>query len=108
VTRQVVDVEASTREIDVPSQKEILSYQFKVSEASTQRRAILCETNATPVKIKEIQTALKSAGFNPGPINGVLRAPTMAAVNQYQQANKLPVDGFLNLETVKALGVSPN
>ncbi len=108
VTRQVVDVAASTREIDVPEQKETLSYQVKTADASTQRRAILCETNATPVKIKEIQTALKTAGYNPGPINGVLRAPTMAAVNQYQQANRLPVDGFLNLETVKALGVSAN
>jgi murein L,D-transpeptidase YcbB/YkuD len=37
----------------------------------------------------------------------VLRAMTMNAVNRYQQANGLSVDGFLNLETVKALGVSP-
>jgi len=28
-------------------------------------------------------------------------------VNQYQQSKGLPVDGFLNLDTVKALGVSP-
>jgi murein L,D-transpeptidase YcbB/YkuD len=32
----------------------------------------------------------------------------MGAVNLYQQAKGLPVDGFLNLETVKSLGVSPN
>lgn len=35
-------------------------------------------------------------------------AQTMNAVNLYQQANQLPVDGFLNLDTVKALGVSAN
>jgi hypothetical protein len=29
-------------------------------------------------------------------------------VNDYQVANKLPVDTYLNLETVKALGVAPN
>ena len=49
-----------------------------------------------------------SAGFNPGPVNGELRAATMQAVNAYQQSKGLPVDGYLNLETVKSLGVSPN
>lgn len=107
-TRQVIDQPARTREIDVPAQFETLSYQFKLTEASTQRRSILCETNATPVKIKEIQEALRQAGFNPGGADGVIRAQTMNAVNQYQRAKGLPVDGFLNLETVKSLGVSPN
>lgn len=108
VSRQVVDQPASTREIDVAAQYETLSQQVKVAEGKTDRRAVLCETNATPTKIMEIQRALKAAGFNPGPVNGVLRATTMNAVNQYQQGKGLPVDGFLNLDTVKALGVSPN
>jgi Putative peptidoglycan binding domain len=108
VTRQVVDVPASTRVIELPAQYETLTKQVKVADASTERRQILCETNATPAKIKEIQTALKAAGFNPGPVNGQLRAATMSAVNQYQKSKNLPVDGFLNLETVKSLGVSEN
>ena len=107
VTRQVVDQPATTREIAVPAQYETLSNRVQVAQASTERRAVLCETNATPAKIREIQQALKAAGFNPGPVDGVLRAMTMNAVNRYQQANGLSVDGFLNLETVKALGVSP-
>ncbi len=108
VSRQVIDRPASVREITVPAQYETLSYQVKVAEGKTEQRAILCDTNATPTKIAEIQRALKKAGFEPGPVDGQLRAQTMNAVNHYQQANKLPVDGFLNLETVKALGVSPN
>lgn len=108
VTRQVVDQAATTRAIAVPAQYDTVSYQVKLSDARTEQRAILCETNATPAKIREIQSALSKAGFNPGPINGVLRAQTMQAVNRYQQAKGLPVDGFLNLDTVKSLGVSPN
>jgi peptidoglycan hydrolase-like protein with peptidoglycan-binding domain len=69
---------------------------------------VLCETNATPQKIREIQDAPKKAGFNPGPVNGVLRAQTMEAVSKFQEANKLPVDGFLSTDTVKALGIKPN
>lgn len=108
VTRQVVDVASSTREIEVPGQYETLSQQVQVSEAKTERRSILCETNATRAKISEIQQALKKAGYNPGKMDGVIRAQTMSAVNAYQQAKGLPVDGYLNLETVKSLGVSPN
>ena len=108
ITRQVVDQAASVREVAVPAQYETLSYQVKVAEGKTEQRAVLCETNATPTKIMEIQRALSAAGYNPGPLNGVLRAETMKAVNQYQQSKGLPVDGFLNLDTVKSLGVSPN
>ena len=107
VTRQVVATEASTRELETAAQYEDIAYQVKSADGKIERRAILCETNATPSKIMEIQRALSAAGFNPGPVNGVLRAQTMSAVNAYQQSKSLPVDGFLNLETVKALGVSP-
>jgi Putative peptidoglycan binding domain len=108
VTRQVIDQAASSREIDVPAQYDTIKYQVKTADARVENRAILCETNATPTKIMEIQRALSAAGFNPGPVNGVLREATMRAVNGYQQSKGLPVDGFLNLETVKSLGVSPN
>jgi peptidoglycan hydrolase-like protein with peptidoglycan-binding domain len=65
----------------------------------------LCETNATPTKIREIQEALRSAGYNPGTSDGVIRQSTMTAVNSYQRAKGLPVDPYLNMATVKALGV---
>jgi peptidoglycan hydrolase-like protein with peptidoglycan-binding domain len=58
--------------------------------------------------LKEIQQALQKAGYNPGPIDGVIRKQTMEAVNAYQQAKGLPVDAYLNLATVKSLGVTPN
>ncbi|MDR1728602.1 MAG: peptidoglycan-binding protein [Acidobacteriota bacterium] len=108
IERMVVDTPASTREVVVPAQYETISYQVKVADAEVVRRAVLCETNATPAKIREIQTALRAAGFDPGAIDGTLRAATMSAVRRYQQAKGLPVDGYLNLDTVKSLGVSPD
>lgn len=107
-TRQVVDVAPSLLEIKVPAQYEDLQYQVKVTDARLERRSVLCETNATPSKIMEIQRALLASGYSPGKIDGVIRGSTMSATNAYQRAKGLPVDGFLNLETVKALGVSPN
>ena len=108
VTRQVVDQPAATREVEVPAQYETLGQSVKVSDASTEWRSILCETNATPDKLRQIQQALLTAGYNPGPMDGVIRAQTMRAVNDYQAAKGLPVDAYLNLATVKALGVAPN
>ncbi len=108
LTRQVVDSAAATREVEVPAQMDTLSREVKVSDASSEWRSILCETNATPSKLKEIQQALATAGHDPGPIDGVVRAQTMSAVNSYQRAKGLPVDAYLNLATVKALGVRTN
>jgi hypothetical protein len=108
ITRQVVDQAASTREVDVPAVYQSASHQVKVADASTEWRSILCEVNATPTKIREIQAALKTAGYNPGPADGVVRSSTMRAVNDYQAAKGLPVDSYMNLETVKALGVAPH
>jgi peptidoglycan hydrolase-like protein with peptidoglycan-binding domain len=45
--------------------------------------------------------------FQPGRQNGDLNEATMKAVADFQKAKGLPQDGFLNMETVKALGVSP-
>jgi Putative peptidoglycan binding domain len=129
ITRQVIDTPASTREVDVPAQYrtvkvakvveeaklqindtpaqyDTVSKTVKVSDASYQWRSILCETNATTSKIAEIQTALKTAGYNPGPIDGVPRRETMQAINAYQSAKGLPVDPYINMETVKSLGVA--
>ncbi len=69
---------------------------------------VLCDENTTPAKITEIQKALTTAGFNPGSTSGELDASTMKAISDFQKAKGLPQDGYLNIETVKALGVSPN
>lgn len=131
MTRQVVDTPASTREInvpaeyrtvkvakviedakemtsDVPAQYTTLNKTVKVSEARVEWRSILCETNATPDRIKSIQVAPKEGGFDPGPVDGRIKAKTMNAVNAFQRSKNLPIDQYLNIETVKALGVKPS
>ena len=131
VTRSVVDTPASIREVDVPAeyrtvkvakvveeakesftevpaQYTSITKTVKVADARTEWRSILCETNATPNRIMDIQRALKDAGHDPGPIDGRIKAKTMSAVNSFQAAKNLPVDPYLNIETVKALGVKPN
>jgi hypothetical protein len=130
VKRQVIDQEASVREVmipavtrkvrvpvvtqeakvendSVPAQYGSVTNTVKVADASVEWRSILCETNATPAKIREIQDALRTAGFNPGESNGVVGQSTLSAFNSYSRAKGLPVDQYFNIATVRSLGVSP-
>ncbi len=128
VTRQVVDKPATTRVVKIPAEYRTVKVQKLVQPAKEQRiaipasyqnvtkteltsegrmewRPILCETNTTPGVVSRLQTALKSRGYNPGRIDGVLGPETMAAVTAFQRKNNL-VSGQLTIETMKALNVS--
>jgi len=48
---------------------------------------------------KEIQAALKSAGFYPGEIDGVIGSGTKEAVRKFQEANQLTPDGVVGSKT---------
>lgn len=51
------------------------------------------------------QQALKTNGYNPGPIDGYMGPQTAAAVREYQQREQLQVTGQLDPETLGRLGV---
>lgn len=130
ITRKVVVTPASTQEIAIPAQYESVKVKELVTAASESRRvipavyktvqkrelvsdghmqwrSILCETNMTRDRITQIQRALDKRGYKPGAIDGIIGKQTITAVNAFQKDEKLPVDRYLNLDTLKALGVSP-
>jgi len=79
--------------------------QVLVTPAQEAWSQILCDVNATPARISQIQNTLTAAGFNAGN-SGKLDEMTMKAVEAYQKAKGLPMDGYLNVATVKSLGLS--
>ena len=58
--------------------------------------------NYSPFMIK-VQTSLRNAGFDPGPIDGKMGKKTTAALKKFQDANKLTPDGEVNEETWELL-----
>lgn len=48
---------------------------------------------------RQIQAALKNAGYQPGPIDGKIGKQTKEAIKAFQQANKLEVDGKVGQST---------
>ena len=120
-TRRVA-IPAKQRSVDVvklvsPAREEVTVIPAKYGEVEKRVlvkdgymtwRSILCETNMTISRIADIQQALINRGYDIGPrgADGVIGVETIRAVNAFQRATGLPVDKYLNVETVEALGVS--
>ena len=56
-----------------------------------------------PARVEELQQALSTAGYDPGPADGTFGRRTEAAVAAFQAANGLSVDGRVGPETAAAL-----
>ncbi len=72
-------------------------------EDITSDRTTFLRNGASGAAVEDLQTKLKEAGFDPGPIDGKFGPATAAAVRAYQQANGLQVDGIVGPQTRGAL-----
>ena len=57
----------------------------------------------TQAEIQHVQQQLQAAGYNPGPIDGILGPQTQTAIRNYQASRGLAVDGVAGPMTMKAL-----
>jgi len=127
VSRQVVKTPASVRRVEIPAKYETknvrrlveparevrtavpavtdtVSRRIKVSDERVEWRSVICETDMDLNTVRNIQRALDKAGYNPGPIDGVMGRQTQTALNRFQQARNLSV-GAVTAETLKNLGI---
>jgi len=102
-------VSAAREEVtDIPAEYRDVEKRELVKDGYMAWRSILCETNMTRSRIADLQRALEAAGHDIGAngADGVIGVQTIQAVNEFQRANDLPVDKYINIATLKALGVS--
>lgn len=59
----------------------------------------------TPAEVRKIQQGLLDAGFNPGPVDGLIGPKTMTALESFQKQKGLAV-GHITKETLQALGIT--
>ncbi len=105
IKKRVLVSPARTEEVLIPAEYKTVNEQQLVRAGGfTQWVEILCAADTTPGVVRKVQQALKTAGYNPGPIDGVMGGQTRSALTQYQQAKGLPV-GNLNKETLASLGL---
>ncbi len=86
--------------------EEINSLREELSKAQTEKgsmnfagkRKVFSEAKSRP-SVKQIQTALKNASYNPGNIDGKMGSQTIEAIKAFQSANNLPADGKVGKQT---------
>jgi len=97
---------AEVKRIPIPAEYQKVSRRVQVTEGQMEWRRVLCQTNMDPKTISSIQRALKNAGHDPGPIDGIIGKRTLGAVQAYQKEKGLAI-GNLTYETLDSLGVKP-
>ena len=56
-------------------------------------------------QILDLQQALESRGFDPGPVDGILGSGTRSAIREFQKANNLVADGYPGIKVLRAMGI---
>ncbi len=82
--------------------EEIRDLEEKLSKAKVPETTEIVnasEVDITKVTPKNIQTALKNAGFYSGTIDGKIGKKTKEAVKEFQKANELKADGVVGKQT---------
>ena len=87
--------------------------QHSVSLQTPPKKRIISQKNATQYNSMELtslqilhaQIHLKQAGFDPGPLDGILGPKTKSAICRYQIKHGLIVNGRIDEETYKCLHI---
>lgn len=105
--RKIKKLVTAAREVrnDIPAVEKTVTYSELDKDGYMDWRSILCQTNMTPGLISRLQSTLNSKGYDAGDVDGQVGAQTIAAVNEYQADNELPTDQYLNIQTLRSLGV---
>ncbi|MDD5595831.1 MAG: peptidoglycan-binding domain-containing protein [Candidatus Omnitrophica bacterium] len=97
----VLEAQIQSKDEEINSLREELSKSQVGKEGSMNfagKRKVFSEPKSRP-NVKQVQTALKNAGYNPGNIDGKMGSQTVEAIKAFQTANNLPADGKAGKKT---------
>ncbi len=97
---QVVALETQVQQKDaeIDSLRKALSKTTEEKYTAMKGIRLQAGAAASPT-VKQIQTALKNAGYDPGPIDGRIGKSTRTAIKDFQKANNLAADGKVGKQT---------
>jgi len=104
ITRKVLVSPASEKKVVIPATYKTVTKKRMVADGYAKWVPIVCKSTIHPQMIRNVQKALKNAGYYNGPIDGVWGAASKAATRSYQKAKGLPVAG-LSVATMQSLGL---
>ncbi len=98
----VLEAQLQKKNREIINLKEALSSKSETEERAVAKplvkKRVIGEIKARP-NVRQIQIALKNAGYNPGALDGKMGKETRDAIRAFQRANNLGVDGKIGKET---------
>lgn len=95
-------IEELNQRLEELSQRQVAS-DTESRPSSTPETQTLASKKGTALSNRQIQTALKSAGFYSGSVDGKLGPQTMQALKEFQRSKGLNPDGVVGSKTSMAL-----
>ena len=101
---QVSDLETQlqAKDEEINSLKEVVKNSQEESQGMDSAKKVIPEAKTHP-NVRQIQVALKNAGFDPGVIDAKMGRQTKEAIKEFQKANNLKADGKVGKNTWKLL-----
>ena len=94
-----LEQQLSKKDEEISFLKEELEIMEKRSAGSQESASKEVKTQTRIGTIKQVQRALKNAGFYKGPVDGKMGPSTRKAIREFQKANGLNADGRIGKET---------
>lgn len=91
---QVLQMQLQDKDQEIMNLREAFDNERKEKDLLNKKLTTMqIRKEAKSPNTKQIQIALKNAGYDPGPIDGKMGAKTREAIKAFQQANGLIPDG---------------
>lgn len=98
----VLEAQLQDKDLEISNLREELSKPAGETETLSKKK-VVPEVKSHP-SVRQIQTALRNAGYNPGSIDGRMGRQTRDAIRAFQRANNLSADGKVGKRTWVLLG----
>lgn len=93
-------------EDQTPAQTKALSVTEYEGEPQIVVRRAVCDNELSRDLVIQVQKKLAQAGYNPGPIDGLVGKRTIASLADYQLQHRLAIGAF-TYETLEEMGIQP-
>ncbi|MFH0738404.1 MAG: peptidoglycan-binding domain-containing protein [Candidatus Omnitrophota bacterium] len=98
----VLEAQIQSKDEEINSLKGGLSRSKEEVPSVVSEKKFVGETKSRP-SVKQIQMALKNAGYNLGAVDGKMGKQTKSAIRAFQKANGIPADGKVGKHTWELL-----
>lgn len=88
----VLEAQIQSKDEQINSLSEALNKATTKKETAAAKNKVIGEVKSRP-RPKQVQIALRNAGYNPGAIDGRMGKQTRDAIRAFQKANNLSADG---------------